>query len=86
MNTNVLHCHAGIFFIKARLIQRGRGCLKRENTEKYTALQSAWMKMWLFTTMCNKDSRCVMNCLGMRHEVFGLGFDLLWQILRGMCP
>ena len=72
---------AGIFFMHQGKINSGDVW-----REKYTALQSAWMKMWLSTTVCNKDSLRVINCLGMRHEVFGLGFDLLWQILRGICP
>lgn len=51
--------------------------MKREDKEKYTALQSAWIKMWLFATVSNRDSQHVMNCLKMRHEVVGLSFDLL---------
>lgn len=44
------------------------------------------LRMGLSTRVWIRDSQCVMNCLRMRHEVAGLGFDLLRQTLRGMCP
>lgn len=58
----VLHCHAGVLVHASGrdTYQEGVGGSKRGDKEKYCvlSLQSAWIKMWLFTTVCNRDSVC----------------------------
>ncbi len=82
MNKTMLHFHASILFHASRRDQfkEGRGWSKRE--EKYRSIQLFNLHGFRYGYL----PQCVMNCLRMRHEVVSLGFDLLRQILRGMCP